>query len=90
MPSYKNTSDQVFQDGDLMVAPGEVVETQEQFRIDEFEGLYRWQFTKTSDQDSKSNEAEMKARGAGDIRELRDGGHVKLDEDGNQAKRVGK
>ncbi len=90
MATYKNTSDQVFQDGDLMVAPGESVKTTEQFRKDQFEGLYRWQFEKTSDKDEESNEAELKERGAGNVRELRDGDHVELDEDGNQAKKVGK
>ncbi len=89
MPTFKNKSNQVFQDGDLMVEPGEVVKTLEQFRIDQFEGLYRWQFEKTSDQDKESNEAELKERGAGDVRELRDGDHVRLDEDGNQAEKVG-
>jgi len=39
MPTFKNKSNQVFQDGDLMVEPGEVVKTQEQFRIDQLEGL---------------------------------------------------
>jgi hypothetical protein len=90
MATYKNTSDQVFQDGDLMVAPGEEVKTTEQFRKDQFEGLYRWQFDKTSDKDEESNEAELKERGAGNVRELRDGDHVELDAEGNQAKKVGK
>jgi hypothetical protein len=88
MPTFKNTSNEVSQDGDLLVKPNESFSTEEAHRIEQMRGQYAWQFSETKA--DAPTEAEVKDEGAGDVRELRTGGHVEVDEDGKQSKKVGK
>jgi hypothetical protein len=88
MPVFTNTSQQVFQDGDLIVLPGEKFATEDQGRIDQMRGLYKWQFGEGTGK--AKSEAEVTEEGpAKPVRELRDIGYVALDDDGNQAALVG-
>ena len=87
MPTFKNTSQATFQDGDLIVLPGESFETEDAGRIDQMRGLYKWQFSEGGGK--AKSEAEMTEEGpAKPVRELRDTGYVALDGDGNQAELV--
>lgn len=94
MAKYRNKSDQPFVDGDVTLAPGEEITTNDQARKDMFTGLYRWQFEEVSDKDTEitaddaTSEAAYKERGAADLRELRDGAFVQVDAEGNQAELV--
>lgn len=88
MPTFTNTSTSVFQDGDLIVTPGESFSTDQDFRIEQMRGAYAWQFSE-SDKDAPT-EAEVEAHPeAKDVREIRDASHVALDEDGKQSEVVG-
>jgi hypothetical protein len=83
MPTFKNTSDEVFQDGDLIVLPGESFSTEDEARIDQMRYQYAWQF------DEGKGKAEPEAavkENPRPVRELRTGGHVETDEEGKQQK----
>jgi hypothetical protein len=88
MPTFKNTSNEVFQDGDLVVRPGESFSTEEEARIDQITSQYAWQFSEGSGKAPSEGEVaeELKAR---DVRELRTGGHVEVDDEGKHSKKVG-
>jgi len=88
--TFKNTSDQVFQDGDLMVLPGKSFSTEEESRAEQLRTQYAWQFEETKDAKSTPTEEEVKAQALpGSVRELRNGDHVTLDADGTQDTKVG-
>lgn len=88
MPTYKNTSQEVFQDGDLVVLPGESFSTEEDARIDQMTNQYAWQFSEGKA--AAPSEEEVKDENkTGSVRELRTGGHVAVDEEGNQSKKIG-
>lgn len=95
MYTFKNTSDQVFQDGDLLVQPGDSFSTEEENRAEQMRVQYAWQFEETSDSKSKDaknapSEEQIKSElPAGNIRELRTGGHVAVDDEGKQSEKVG-
>jgi hypothetical protein len=46
--TFKNTSDQTFVDGDLVIRPGETVTDINDDRADQFRGMYSWQFEEAS------------------------------------------
>jgi hypothetical protein len=83
VPTFKNTSDEVFQDGDLVVRPGESFSTEDEARIDQMRYQYAWQFAEGKGK--ATDEAELKANPQ-PVRELRTGGHVETDEEGKQQK----
>jgi hypothetical protein len=88
--TFKNKTEQVFQDGDLMVLPGKSFSTEDEARADQLRTQYAWQFEETKDTKSTPTEAEVKAQQLpGTVRELRNGDHVTLDADGTQEKKVG-
>ncbi len=93
MYTFKNTSDQVFQDGDLLVQPGDSFATEEPNRAEQMRVQYAWQFEEVTSAKAAKNapsEAEIKADlPAGNIRELRTGGHVAVDDEGKQSEKVG-
>ena len=59
MPTFKNTSDTVFQDGDLIVKPGESFLTEEESRVVQMRDQYAWQFSESKAKDAPT-EAEVK------------------------------
>jgi hypothetical protein len=90
--TFKNTSDQVFQDGDLMVLPGDSFSTDDESRAAQLRVQYAWQFEEVSGKAAKDapSEADVKAQQLpGSVRELRNGDHVTLQPDGTQAEKVG-
>jgi hypothetical protein len=88
--TFKNTSDQVFQDGDLMVLPGKSFSTEEESRAEQLRTQYAWQFEETKDAKSTPTEEEVNAQALpGSVREMRNGDHVTLDADGTQDTKVG-
>ncbi len=92
MPTFKNTTEQVFQDGDLMILPGKSFSTEEESRAEQLRVQYAWQFEEVSGKNAKDapTEAEVKEQALpGSVRELRNGDHVTLDADGTQEKKVG-
>jgi len=92
MPTFKNKTQQVFQDGDLMILPGASFSTEEDNRAEQLRGQYAWQFEEVSGKDAKGapTEADVKAQLLpGAVRELRNGDHVTLDADGTQDTKVG-
>lgn len=89
MATFKNTSDEVFQDGDLVVLPGESFSTEEEHRIEQMTGQYAWQFDEGKGKAPSEAEVADSSK-AGEVRELRTGGHVVVDDDGKQSKKVGK
>lgn len=87
MPTFTNTHSQPFQDGDLVVMPGESFTTEDEGRMNQMRGLYKWQFDEGKGK--APSEAEATEAGPGKpVRELRDTGFVKLDDEGNQAELV--
>lgn len=89
MPMFTNTSTAVFQDGDLLLNSGESVETDEPSRISQLRHQYAWQFTESATGDAPV-EAEIKDElRAGGVCELREGGHVAINEDGDADAIVG-
>lgn len=89
MPTFTNTHNQPFQDGDLVVMPGESFTTEDKGRVNQMRGLYKWQFSEGKGSKNTPTEAEMTEAGpAKPVRELRDTGFVKLDNEGNQAELV--
>ena len=89
MASFKNTSDHVFQDGDLIVKPGESFSTDEQGRIDQMTVQYAWQFSETKS-DSAPSEDEVKAEApAKAVRPITGDAYVEVDEEGKQSKKIG-
>jgi len=92
MPTFKNKTEQVFHDGDLMILPGASFSTEEDFRAEQLRGQYAWQFDEVSGKEAKDapTEAEVKAQLLpGSNRELRNGDHVTFSADGTQAEKVG-
>ncbi len=88
--TFKNKTEQVFQDGDLMVLPGKSFSTEDEARADQLRTQYAWQFEETKETKSTPTEADVKAEGLpGAVRELRNGDHVTLDADGTQDTKVG-
>jgi hypothetical protein len=83
--TFKNTSSDVFIDGDLVVKPGDAFSTDKDGRIIQMTDMYKWQFEEV-DEDAPT-EDEMKAR-PNDVREVRASDHVELDEDGNRAEKL--
>ena len=88
MPTFTNKSQAVFQDGDLVVSPGESFSTDEASRIDQMRGQYAWQFAE-GEGDNAPSEVELQERGAGSVREIRGSSHVQIDGEGAQAEVVG-
>ncbi len=87
MPTFKNTSDSLFQDGDLVVEPGESFSTDNPGRITQMTGLYAWQFTES--QGEAPTEDEVKAsRAQRDVREVRAADHVHVDGEGRQPEKA--
>jgi len=87
MTAFKNTSDHVFQDGDLIVKPGESFSTDEQGRIDQMTVQYAWQFSEIKDEKAPT-EAEVKADPI-DVRPLVGDAFVQIDDEGKQSKKIG-
>ena len=88
--TFTNKSEQVFQDGNLIIAPGESITTEDEGRIEQFGGQYAWQF-KADKGGDEDNEAELKEAGPSKgVRELRDGDYVEVDVEGKQSKKIGK
>ena len=92
MTTFKNKTEQVFQDGDLMVLPGASFSTEEESRAEQMRTQYAWQFDEVSGKaaDTAPTEADVKAQALpGSVRELRNGDHVTLEADGTQDTKVG-
>jgi hypothetical protein len=92
MTTFKNKTEQVFQDGDLMILPGASFSTEEDSRVEQLRGQYAWQFDEVSGKGAKDapTEADVKAQQLpGAVRELRNGDHVTLDATGTQDTKVG-
>lgn len=87
MPTFKNTSDHVFQDGDLLVKPGESFSTEDESRAVQLRGQYAWQFSETKSESAPS-EAEVKADPI-DVRPLVGDAFVQIDDEGKQSKKIG-
>jgi hypothetical protein len=87
MPTFKNKSESVFQDGDLEVRPGDSFSTEDDGRINQLRGLYAWQFSESDGEDAPT-EDEKKAEPK-ETREIRDHAFVSHDEDGKQEDVVG-
>ncbi len=85
MPVFKNISNQVFQDGDLEVLPGGSFTTEDPGRAMIMRRDYKWQFSESEGDDAPAvGDPEVDATLTG-TRELREGGRVQLDNEGNQA-----
>ena len=85
MPVFKNISNQVYQDGDLEVQPGGSFTTDDPGRATIMRRDYKWQFDESEGNDAPAvGDAEVDATLTG-TRELREGGRVQLDAEGNQA-----
>jgi len=85
MQTFKNTSNDVFIDGDLVVKPGESFSTDNPGRITQKTDMYDWQFTETDGE--APTEDEVKAQPT-DVREVRASDHVELDDEDKQAKKI--
>ncbi len=59
MKTFKNISDSVFQDGNLIVKPGDAFTTDNPGRLEQMTGLYAWQFEETTGE--APTEDELKA-----------------------------
>jgi hypothetical protein len=86
--TFKNTSDQVFQDGDLIVKPGESFSTEDESRIDQLTNQYAWQFD-ASKGDKAPTEAEAKESAPKGVRPSVGDSYVEVDAEGKQAKKIG-
>jgi hypothetical protein len=90
MPTFKNKTEQVFQDGDLMVLPGKSFSTEDESRAEQLRTQYAWQFEETKATKDVPTEADVKEQMLpGSVRELCNGDHVTLDADGTQDTKVG-
>jgi hypothetical protein len=87
MPTFTNKSSEVFQDGDLVVLPGDSFTTEDEGRMDQMRVQYAWQFSESKAKDAPTEAEAKDAKPA--VRELRTGGHVKVDADGKQSEKVG-
>jgi hypothetical protein len=58
--TFKNTSDQTFVDGDLVVRPGETVTDINDDRAAQFRGMYSWQFEEAAVGKNAKSEAEIR------------------------------
>ena len=88
MPTYKNISDSLFQDGDLIVKPGDSFSTENPGRVEQMTGLYAWQFQETGGQAPSDEELKNRPLEA-HVQEVRVAGHVTVDNEGAQAAVVG-
>lgn len=83
--TFKNISNDVFVDGQLVVKPGESFSTDNPGRITQMTDMYDWQFKEVKG--DAPSEDEVKAR-PNDVREIRASNHVQLDEEGKQAEKI--
>lgn len=89
MPTFKNTSDHVFQDGDLIVKPGESFSTEDESRAVQLRGQYAWQFSETKAENAPT-ETEVKADApAKAVRPITGDAYVEVDDEGKQSKKIG-
>lgn len=89
MYTFKNTSDHVFQDGDLIVKPGESFSTEEDSRANQMRVQYAWQFSETKATGAPT-EAEVKAEApAKGVRAITGDAYVEVDDEGKQSKKIG-
>ncbi len=58
--TFKNTSDQTYVDGDLVIRPGETVTDVNDDRAEQFRGMYSWQFEETSAGKGAKSEADIR------------------------------
>lgn len=86
MTAFKNTSTDVFIDGDLVVKPGEVFKTDKPGRVEQMTGQYAWQFTEVDDEDAPT-EYDIAAEPT-DVREIRASDHVAVDEEGARSEKL--
>ncbi|MDP9469069.1 MAG: hypothetical protein M3Q71_00160 [Chloroflexota bacterium] len=87
MQTFKNISNSLFQDGELVVKPGESFATDNPGRITQMTGLYAWQFEETGGE--APTEDEVRASSAAqDVREVRAAGHVQVDGTGRQPEKA--
>lgn len=85
MQTFKNTSNDVFIDGDLVVKPGESFSTDNPGRITQMTDMYDWQFTETDGEAPTEDEVNAQPT---DVREERASDHVELDDEDKQAKKI--
>ena len=88
MPTFKNTSDTVFQDGDLIVKPGESFLTEEESRVVQMRDQYAWQFSESKAKDAPT-EAEVKEDAPKGVRPSVGDSFVEVDAQGKQSKKIG-
>ncbi len=87
MQTFKNISNSLFQDGELVVKPGESFDTDNPGRITQMTGLYAWQFEETGGE--APTEDEVRASSAAqDVREVRAAGYVQVDGTGRQPEKA--
>lgn len=84
--TFKNTSSDVFIDGDLVVKPGKAFKTDKAGRIEQMTVMYAWQFEEVDDEDAPT-EYDIAAQPS-DVREIRSSDHVEVDEDGGRAEKL--
>lgn len=87
MKTFTNTSDSVFQDGDLIVKPGESFATDNPRRITQMTDMYAWQFS-AGDGDAPTEDEIKNDPSRHDVREVRAAEHVDVDHEGKQAKKA--
>lgn len=85
MQTFKNISNDVFIDGDLVVKPGESFSTDNPGRMTQMTEMYDWQFEAV--EGDAPTEDEVKAQPT-DVREIRASDQVQLDDEGKQAKKI--
>ena len=88
LKTFKNTSDQVFQDGDLIVLPGESFCTEDESRIDQLTNQYAWQFD-ASKSDKAPSEAESKESAPKGERPSVGDSFVEVNAERKQSKKIG-
>jgi len=58
--TFKNTSDQTYVDGDLVIRPGETVTDVNDDRANQFRVMYSWQFEEASAGKGAKSESEIR------------------------------
>lgn len=53
MPTFKNTSDQIFIDGNIVVKPGQTITADRLDRIEQLTNQYGWQFKRLETQEAE-------------------------------------
>ena len=86
--TFKNTSNQVIQDGDLIVNPGEDIKPENESRVNQLRGQYAWQFTEAKG-DKSPSEAEVKENAPKGVRPSVGDSFVEVDAEGKQVKKIG-